>query len=226
VERKFEVPSKDEIRRKIEGEPDLMKRAFFALTYLTAGRINEVVPCKKRRRRETIKTSFSKHTRKWTENINYEGVKKGDISFDEIDGRRVMVVTMRNEKNRRREWKRLPVVVEDNTVLVGFITDYISDLEDGDTLFDFSSVTGWKYIKESLGFNPHYLRHVRLTHLVQLYNYDHILLMKFAGWSNTKQADRYLELSWKDLVGGMVERVGQLANPNERDIDQNNEKNA
>lgn len=48
--------------------------------------------------------------------------------------------------------------------------------------------------------NPHYLRHCRLTHLVQHYGYNEIQLMRFAGWTNTAPATVYVHLNWMDLA--------------------------
>lgn len=60
------------------------------------------------------------------------------------------------------------------------------------------------YIKK---INPHYLRHCRLTHLVQHYGYNEIQLMRFAGWTNTTPATVYVHLNWMDLAKAM-ERSG------------------
>jgi len=43
--------------------------------------------------------------------------------------------------------------------------------------------------------NPHYLRHCRLTHLVDEYGLDAYELMQFAGWSNTNPASIYVNKS-------------------------------
>lgn len=59
--------------------------------------------------------------------------------------------------------------------------------------------------------NPHYLRHCRLTHLVQHYGFNDIQLMRFAGWSNTKPATVYVHLNWMDLA--RVMNIGQEQNP-------------
>lgn len=48
--------------------------------------------------------------------------------------------------------------------------------------------------------NPHYLRHCRLTHLVQHYGFNDSKLTYFAGWTNSAPAQVYVHLNWKDLV--------------------------
>lgn len=56
--------------------------------------------------------------------------------------------------------------------------------------------------------NPHYLRHCRLTHLVQHYSFNEIQLMRFAGWTNTKPAIVYVHLDWMDLAKVMSQAGG------------------
>lgn len=61
--------------------------------------------------------------------------------------------------------------------------------------------------KYERGINPHYLRHCRLTHLVQHYGFNEIQLMRFAGWTNTKPATVYVHLNWMDLAKVMTNAV-------------------
>lgn len=62
------------------------------------------------------------------------------------------------------------------------------------------------YVK---GVNPHYLRHCRLTHLVQTYGFNELQLMRFAGWTNTKPAIVYVHLNWMDLAKVMTQASGE-----------------
>lgn len=213
VEKRFEVPSQEELLDIVKREESKRKRALFIVLYLTAGRINEVVPCRYQRRKKSIKKTFMQPDgrervervgmKKWRDDIRYSGIKKKDIQFIEKSGHKIMLITMRNEKHRERKWKRLPTPIDKEQEFVDILLEYLDTLGEEDVLFPFTSVTGWSYVKSMSGFHPHFLRHIRLTHLVQLYNYDHILLMKFAGWSNPRPADRYLELGWEDLARTM-----------------------
>jgi len=56
---------------------------------------------------------------------------------------------------------------------------------------------------EAFKLHPHYLRHCRLTHLVEEYAYDHIKLMQFAGWTDVRPASVYLQLDWHNLADAM-----------------------
>lgn len=56
---------------------------------------------------------------------------------------------------------------------------------------------------EEFRIYPHYLRHCRLTHLVEEYGYDHIKLMQYAGWTDVRPASIYLQLDWHNLAEAM-----------------------
>lgn len=47
---------------------------------------------------------------------------------------------------------------------------------------------------------PHYLRHCRLTHLVQMHHADATRLMFWAGWTDTRLARIYIHLDWSNLA--------------------------
>lgn len=47
---------------------------------------------------------------------------------------------------------------------------------------------------------PHYLRHCRLSHLVQYHNFDATRLMFWAGWSDPRLARTYIHLDWSNLA--------------------------
>lgn len=58
---------------------------------------------------------------------------------------------------------------------------------------------------EDFKIHPHFLRHARLTHLVEEYpEYGNaIALMKYAGWSDPRPASVYLNLDWRHLARAM-----------------------
>jgi len=47
---------------------------------------------------------------------------------------------------------------------------------------------------------PHYLRHCRASHLVNLRNQDHLKLMYYMGWSDPKLAISYVRQDWKAIA--------------------------
>lgn len=54
--------------------------------------------------------------------------------------------------------------------------------------------------------HPHFLRHCRLTHLVELeeYQYDVLKLTAFAGWTNMVMATTYVHFNWRMLAEPII----------------------
>lgn len=62
-----------------------------------------------------------------------------------------------------------------------------------------------KFLEDySFKLYPHYLRHCRLTHMAQIYGFDEIKLMRYAGWSSTAPASIYVHYNWIALAEWMV----------------------
>ena len=59
-----------------------------------------------------------------------------------------------------------------------------------------------KYEEEDQRFNihPHWLRHSRLTHMVNIYKYNVPQLVEFAGWTDPKPAMIYIRMRPEDLI--------------------------
>jgi integrase len=148
-------------------------RALFLLTYLTAGRISEVLAI----RAEDIQPIFK-------------------------DGREAIVINMPNRKNRKRHRKDIPIPT-DRTLekeMVSFITSYA--LGKQGLIFPFSAVTAWLIFRK-IGFNPHWLRHIRLTHMETVYGLSPERLRNYAGWTDSRPAKSYVELNYMDILDGM-----------------------
>jgi hypothetical protein len=88
------------------------------------------------------------------------------------------------------------------------ITTYIghqkvrAKIEPGTPLFNFTRKTGHalvtKHFPEEKIF-PHYLRHLRATHLSTVFGFDHDRLVHYFGWTNSQSADYYVKLKTTDL---------------------------
>jgi integrase len=163
-----------------------------SLTYLTGGRISEIV-----------------------------AIKTGDIKEEQIemkDGtkRKHLVIEMPNKKNRKRKFKTIPLSYIRDKALIDCATPWIeyrrtqlgleqsnktpSEWGEMDTrLFAFTPTRGYQIIREITEMNPHFLRHLRLTECaltgMQLPN-----LQKMAGWTDLKPAQAYMELNYYDIA--------------------------
>lgn len=154
-------------------------RALFILVYLTGGRIKEII-------RKEEKPS----------------IKKNDLEIRNVDGREVLLINIRNEKNRKKKRKELPVPLDrkENQLFWNLLIPYLNVLSGDDELFPISYQTAYEIIDKISGWNPHWFRHLRATHLVTVYKYTAHQLMLYMGWSDLRPAKHYSELRWEDLL--------------------------
>jgi hypothetical protein len=177
------VPNINEIVLMAEGINKPNVRALFVLSYLTAGRICELV----RYNRNGIKK---------------DAVKRKDFVMTEKNGRKVILVTLRNEKNRKRALKDIPIPLdrEDNIALFNLIKPYLDSIPMEVEVFPFSYQYAYKQIRKITDWNPHWFRHIRATHLVTMYGLNEQLLIRYMGWTDSRPAKHYSELRWEDLL--------------------------
>lgn len=214
------IPSQKEIYMIALSYEDPEHRALFILTYLTAGRISEIVP-----RKFLYKNHYKTH---WDEDettgarvkrivrtgkdnktpvverrskifIDYPGICKHNLDFKQIDGKNILEIGMANRKNKKFKRKYIPIPVQKEQNLLSLLMDYASRLPDGSPLFSFGVSKARKILSKS-GMNPHFLRDIRLTHMVTVYNFNAFQLVRFAGWKNISPAERYIRMSTRDLV--------------------------
>ncbi len=173
---KEKVPSPEEIYNvalKIQSE---RTKALFVLGYLTGGRISELV--------------------------GEKGVFKQGINRADRDGREIVLIDIVNLKNKKRHRKEIPVVIDREIEKKLFLLayDYISKSYYDEPIFKFGKHWARKLLKKETGINPHFLRHIRATHLVIYYDFNEQLLRMFMGWSDTRPARHYMELRWTDML--------------------------
>lgn len=165
-----EIPTIEEIRSRILSISDQRDRVFIALTYLTAGRVAEVIP-----------------------------IEKLHISKAYKKNREIIIIRMKNLKNKKRKWKNIPIPFDREGRILVDVLGYIESKEG--RVFGFNHRSrGWQIVKKWMGFNPHWLRHLRLTHLVTVYDFNDQELVRFAGWTDSTPAKHYTELRVGDLL--------------------------
>jgi len=212
-----DIPGHQETINKVHSLDSLQEKVLFALTYLTAGRITELVQLKNLRKhiyqREEYITRDNTHKTRVKRNnmgsplvqstekisLNYPGLLKKDLTFENVQGLDVLIVSMDNRKNKQYTKKRVPIPVAHEYELVRLIKAYLTTLNDDDPLFPFNQGRAGKILNK-LDLNPHFLRDMRLTHLITKYEYNAFQLVRFAGWKNISPAERYIRLGMRDLV--------------------------
>jgi integrase len=188
------------------GIEDNRIRTLFFLIYLTGGRICELV---RKRKYNIIKEEIinEKKVRTYARVCDEEGLpinepslRRKDITFSIRNGRHIMLLFLRNEKNRKKHTKEIPVPLDraETVTIYNSIKDYISGLEMEDELFPFGYQFAYRKLKEF--FNPHWLRHLRATHLTVNYDLSEADLKIYMGWTDSRPASIYTEMRWQDLL--------------------------
>ncbi len=170
--KKKKIPHQGDIRVIAANIDNIRTRALFIMMYLTAGRVSELC---------------------------YE-LKKKDLTFQYKNGRAVLLISMPNKKHKKRHFKDIPIPLDKEEVLLEMLNEYLKTLSDEDPLFNFGKIRAYQLIRQSTGWNNHWVRHVRATHLVLYHDFNEQLLIKFMGWTNSLPAKHYMELRWSDIL--------------------------
>lgn len=180
------VPNINEVILTAESIDNIRTRALFLITYLTASRMGEIVRYNR--------------TNSKGQNNKYPGIKKKDITFTERNKRRVILIDIRNEKHKKRYRKEIPIPLdrEENVTIWKMVKQYLDTIELDEELFPFGYSYAYRLLCDYC--NPHWIRHIRLTHLITMYDFNENLLQKYAGWTDTRPSKFYAELSWNDIL--------------------------
>jgi len=197
------------IASKIE---DIRDRALFSTLYLTACRISEITRYQKRhwgikkvviikegyKPKRVMKQDYTKLTKI---GILQDGLKRKDIKEVKIKNIPCVQFILRNLKHRKKKIKVIPIRLDNeiNKKLWHYIYVYIQTLEDWRELFPFENRNGERILNK-IGWNPHSLRKVRLTHLYRYENYNDHDLMNYAGWTDARPSTDYIKSTPEDLI--------------------------
>jgi len=176
----------------------LRNQALFVMYYLTGCRASEILKTDKLRKRK--KDIDTKITNFWVEDHFYQGIRNNQINYEYVEGHKIMHIRTENRKNKQRIMKKLPVPCDLESELIEFLESYRSTLKEEDYLFKFKTKRATQIINKYTGFNIHFIRHIRATHLITLYDFNEQALIKYMGWSDGRPAKFYVELGTKDMV--------------------------
>ena len=195
-----EIPSIEAILNIVNGIENPRDRALFVLAYLTAGRISEITDYKQY---VYIRLNPNEKPAKYRKEFvrRYAGITKKNMVKTESSGREILLIDLPNRKNDGRPRKKLPVTLDKdyNIELVNILLNYIKTKEEDEALFPITPTRAWQIISK-YGYNPHFLRDIKLTHLVIYNNFNDQELIKYAGWSDGRPAKNYIQLRYDDMV--------------------------
>jgi len=169
---KGKIPHEGDIKVVAANIKDNRARALFVMLYLTAGRVSELC---------------------------YE-LRKKDLTIQYKRGRTILLINMPNRKHKTRHFKNIPIPLDKEEVLLEYLNQYLRTLKENEVLFNFGKTYAYQLMRMHVGWNNHWLRHLRLTHLVINHDFNEILLVKFAGWTDSRPAQGYMELSYSDIL--------------------------
>lgn len=178
----YRMPSSEETKQMILNIKEERVRVLALLLYLTAGRLTEIL--------KLVPANFGdRYTRKDEKDI------------------KILLIQMKNLKNRKEKVKQIPLSYEKYKEEIEVLRRYVNKFERFQLLFEgcdvgypLSRSRAYTLVKEVTGYNPHWFRHLRLTHKCHEDNWSDQLLKRMAGWTDTRNAAVYVRTRWVDLV--------------------------
>jgi len=220
VLKKEDIPTRQEVLSTAQNIQNPKHRALYIILYLTGARISEVVRQKYLRKahykkkivtdpagNKQYKVVTNRNKTPLQESverieINYRGLRRNNFNWEYVKKRRILVITLPTRKNKQTKKRRLPIPQDKEKEFIELLLPYLNRLEPTEPLFNFGIAKAEQIIQKEAGMNPHFLRDIRLTHMITIYRYNAYQLTKFAGWSDSRPAERYVKLAFEDLIGG------------------------
>lgn len=141
-----------------------------------------------------------------------------------------LIIKLLTLKNKSHPYREIPVLYKINphkfyseheNEMVNDILEFIKDFNSDDKIFNLTrqqvfnkftrsceTIVSARLGKEifddlSKKINPHFLRHCRLTHMVNEYGLREFELQQYAGWSSVLPARSYIQVSFRNLADVM-----------------------
>jgi len=198
LKRLKEVISITQMKDNIERINDEEEAAFVSFMWLTAGRVHEIIPNKER---------------EWC------GMRPCDIIMKDIGNKCVVIITIDNEKVRRTAkytlngeeryksvnedlWRKEIVINADSpdSYFLWKLNNHAANIENKQSLFNFSYNKAWRITNKYCKCNPHWLRNSRVTHWKNVMRLDDSYVQRMAGWSDGRMISKYNQISWNDIA--------------------------
>lgn len=188
----------DRINRLNTNNP-IRDKAMAAFLYLTGARVEEV-----------CRYVIEKRKREYAEDITErklagEPIRKKQIEVREDEGC-IIVQNVRTLKRKKHVPRSIPIILtEKEQKIVNIFMQYYARLDEEDALFDLSRQRIYIILGHA-NLHPHYLRHLRNSHLAIDYGFNSADIRAYNGWSSSLTADRYVHLNVDDLIKKMKSR--------------------
>jgi hypothetical protein len=210
------LPSIDTIKQQILSIEDDLTRIFCILSYLTGGRISEIVNYEqekhirvahRNKKKEVVKddegnTIYDKIERKNKEIIRYAGLLRKNVvkelvtvkdSFGKERTIEAVKIVMRNEKNKITKYKTLYAPYYFEKELIDNLYTYLDILKEDEVIVNISRRSMYNYFRKyakSL-YYPHFIRALRVGVLIEVYEFSNIDIQRMMGWTNMMPLNSY-----------------------------------
>lgn len=193
-----------DIINSINSNHELRDRALISFLYLTGCRIEEVVKFVKEKNLK--KTKVDKVTKQRIPKPILESTYEGDpIRKEHIieQDNRLIVKGVRILKRQRYIPRNIPIPKNNmEQPLIDILKAYLNTLSNDSFLFNISRRRAGQIISKA-GLYPHYMRHMRNTHLAEDYGLTSAELQQFNGWASSNSADAYIHLDFEHICNRM-----------------------
>lgn len=206
-----EVPSFQEFRAVVDGIPDSRDKILIQSIYLTASRVNEmltkVTPCHQDRTK-----AFGQHM-----TYEFRDFQTGKTTEKALI---LQCAVLKRKVKGKKKIKKNPIVFKVialpcNPKFEPWTIPLIMRIKKAGTLaFSMTDGNVLRIVKKQFrksypDMNTHFLRHLRITHLADYYDFKGFDLTAISGWTHktgmaatgqgmfSGQLDVYLHLSWK-----------------------------
>jgi len=124
-------------------------------------------------------------------------IKKIDV---QTEGNYMLItcIVLKKRYKTKANQSRIALIRLDETWLTGPINRLLISKQDQDVLVPMYRMKIYRILMEHFGFNPHFFRALRATHLSRL-GYSAHQLKNFFGWSSISPSDYYVGLNTEDL---------------------------
>jgi len=213
-----EVPEFSVFRKAVDQIRSKRDSLLIKTLYLTAGRVSELI---------TKVTPWE---------IEHRMTKPYGVflewKLNEFKGERLLLLKMavaKRRKKKKRKGKTVSVLVyktialPTNPKFEPWTVDLLKHIvKSGNLTFSLTRQRIWQIVKQCLThldthIHPHSFRHYRISHLVQVYDFNAYNITAYSGWTfktsfgkmgmGSGQLDIYLHLSWKNYFPKLLKQV-------------------